>query len=131
MWKRKVVFPRIGQVITVVQPHGGFYQLHYYAKDAIRWYSGIWTEETPGEMIIQVFLFREDGIYDSENAYTLPDHRKIQVPKNYDFEVAFTYNELTDVLGQGNAFYVRFLDKNGNIIGEDYFYFVPYSSPIP
>ncbi len=131
MGESKDVFPRTGQVITVRGPRGGFYQLHYYAKGAIRWYSGIWTEETPGEVIIQVFLFRDDGMYDSENAYILPDHRKIQEPKNFDFEVAFTFDEIDDALGQGNAFYIRFLDKDGNIVGEDYLYFIPYSSPAP
>ena len=131
MGESKAVFPRTGQVITVVQPREGFYQFHYYAKSAIRWYSGLWTEETPGEIIIQFFLFRDDGIYDSENAFILPDGRKIQEPKNYDFEVSFTYDELINALGLGNAFYVRFLDKDGNIVGEDYLYFVSGTSPTP
>ena len=41
------------------------------------------------------------------------------------------FAELNEALGQGNEFYLRFLDKDGNIIGEDYFYFVPYTSPNP
>ena len=97
----------------------------------MRSYSGIWTEETPYEIIIQVFLYRDDGAYQPEQAYTFPEDRKIKGRRSYDFEVSFTFDELKDTLGQGNEFYVRFLDKDGNIIGEDYLYFIPYTPPTP
>jgi hypothetical protein len=127
----KAVFPRAGRVITVHEPRGGFCQLQYFAKPAIRWYSGLWTEETPYEIIIQVFLYRDDGVYQPEQAYTFPEHRKIKGRRSYDFRVSFTFDELKDALGHGNEFYVRFLDQDGNIVGEDYFYFIPYTQPTP
>jgi len=127
----KAVFPHQGRVITVHEPRGGFYQLHYFAKPAIRWYTGLFTAETPYEIIIQIFIFREDGNYNPEQAFIIPENRKIKERRNFDFEVVFTFEEVRDALGQGNAFYVRFLDKDGNIVGEDYFYFVPYTSPTP
>lgn len=127
----KSVFPHVGRVISVYEPRGGFYQLQYFAKPAIRWYSGLWSEETPYEIIIQVFLYRDDGVYQAEQAYTFPEQRKIKGRRSYDFRVSFTFDELNNALGQGNAFYVRFLDKDGNIVGEDYFYYVPYTPPTP
>jgi hypothetical protein len=132
MDESKTVFPREGQVIPVREPRGGFYRLHYFVNvSRLELPSGIWTEETSDEVVIQVFLYRDDGMYVAGNSYTIPDGRKIWWPKNYDFEVSFTIDELKKSLGDRNAFTLRFLDKNGNILGEDYFYFVPYSPPTP
>jgi len=128
----KAVFPHEGKVIPVNEPRGGFFQLHYLVRvSRLRLSSGVWTEETSNEVVIQVFLYRDDGIYNVENSYMIPDQRKIRGPKNYDFKVFLTIDELRESLGQGNAFYLRFLDKNGNILGEEYLYFVPYSQLSP
>lgn len=129
--ENKAVYPHQGRVIMVYEPQGGFYQLHYYAKPAIRWYPGLWTTETPSEIKIQIYLFREDGNYKPDQAFIIPDDRIIKGRKNHNFQVSFTFDELKDPLGQGNEFYVRFLDKDGIIIGDDYFYFVPYAPSIP
>ena len=88
-------------------------------------------EETPYEISIQVFLYRDDGAYQPEQAYTISEDRKIKEQRDYNFEVSFTFDDLINVLGQGKAFYVRFLDKDGNIIGEDYLYFVPNTQLTP
>ena len=125
----KKVFPRIGKVIVVHEPRGGFFQLHYWISTSNLMPSGIWTKETTTEVVIQVFSYRDDGTYNTES-YTFADHRKIS-SNLYDFKIPFTFAELKETLGQGNEFYIRFLDKDGNIIGEDYFYFVPYTSPNP
>lgn len=127
--EEKAVYPRMGKVIPVSEPPGGFYQLHYYPKGAIDWYMGLWTPESPHEITIQIFLFREDGNYQPHQAYILPEDRLIKEPEDYDFEVWFTFRELRDALGDGNAYYVRLLDDHGNIVGEDYFYFIPAAEP--
>ena len=132
MDENKAIFPRERKAILVREPRGGFFQLHYLVRTSnLQLSSGIWTEETSDGVIVQIFLYRDDGIYDANNSYTLPNDRKIRGKKNYNFEVYFTIDELREALGEGNEFYIRILDKDGNFLGEDYFYFAPYSQSIP
>jgi hypothetical protein len=132
MDESKAVFPRIGQAILVREPRGGFFQLHYLVRvSRLEPPSGIWMEETSDEVVIQILSYREHGLYGTDNSYLLPDDRKIRGKKNYDFEIYFTIDELKQVLGNGNEFYIRFLDRNGNVLGQDYFYFLPYSQATP
>lgn len=132
MDESKAVFPRERKAILVHEPHGGFFQLHYLVRTSnLQLPSGIWTEETSDGVIVQIFSYREDGVYNSNNSYTLPDDRKIREKKNYNFEVYFTVGELRESLGEGNEFYIRFLDKDGNFLGEDYFYFDSYPQSTP
>lgn len=132
MDESKTIFPREGQAIVVREPRGGFFQLHYLVRIArLNLFSGIWTEETSDGVVIQFFQYRDHGLYVVENSYTIPDQRKIRGPKNYNFEFFFTVDELREFFRDENEFYLRFLDKNGNILGGDYLYFIPYSQSTP
>lgn len=132
MDESKTIFPREGQAIVVREPRGGFFQLHYLVRiSRLNLFSGIWTEETSDGVVIQIFPYRDHGLYVVENSYTIPDQRKIRGPKNYNFEFFFTIDELREIFRDENEFYLRFLDKDGNILGGDYLYFIPYSQATP
>jgi hypothetical protein len=93
--------------------------------------SGVWTEATSDGVVVQISSYRDHGLYGTDNSYTLPDERKIRGQKNFDFKVYFTIDELREALGKGNEFYIRLLDRDGNRLGQDYFYFLPYSQSTP
>jgi hypothetical protein len=128
----KAVFPHTGRAVIVREPRGGFFQLHYLVHvSRLASPSGIWTEETSDGVVVQISSYRDHGLYGADNSYILPDERKIRGKKNFDFAFYFTINELREALGNGNEFYIRFLDREGNMLGQDYFYFLPYSQSTP
>jgi hypothetical protein len=128
----KAVFPHTGRAVIVREPRGGFFQLHYLVHvSRLALPSGIWTEETSDGVVVQISSYRDHGLYGADNSYILPDERKIRGKKNFDFTFYFTINELRAALGNGNEFYIRFLDREGNMLGQDYFYFLPYSQSTP
>jgi hypothetical protein len=128
MEENKAIFPRTGRAILIREPRGGFFQLHYLVHTfRLDLPSGIWTEETSDEVVVQISSYREHGLYGSDNVYVLPDERKIRGKKNFDFEVYFTIEELREALGEGNEFYIQFLDREGNVLGVEYVYFLPHS----
>lgn len=132
MDESKTIFPRTGQAILVREPRGGFFQLHYFVHTFnLDLPSGVWEEKTSDEVVVQISSYREHGLYGPDNVYILPDERKIRWPKNYDFEIYFTIEELREALGEGNEFYMQFLDREGNNLGTEYIYFLPYSSTNP
>ncbi|KXK15056.1 MAG: hypothetical protein UZ14_CFX002000766 [Chloroflexi bacterium OLB14] len=124
--ENKIINTHQGSAVLINEPQGGIFQLHYWVDvGQLKIFSGVWEESTSDEVAIQIFLYRENGFYEIEKAYIVPNDRKIRWPKNYDFKFYFTLDELRDALGTGNEFYIRFLDKDENIIGEDYFYIFP------
>jgi hypothetical protein len=130
MDENKAIFPRTGYAILVREPRGGFFQLHYLVHTfRLDLPSGVWEEKTSDEVIVQISSYREHGLYGPNNVYILPNDRKIRWKKNFDFEVHFTIDELWEALGEGNEFYLQILDKDGNLLGAEYFYFLPYSQP--
>ena len=112
--------------ITIKEPQGGFHSLAYSYR--FRSIEGITStaewENFSKTLVIEVFPYREDGLYTSENKTVL-----LKEISGVDtvLSAQFPHEWLDKKWNGAQKFYLRITDESGNILKEAYLQFIPYT----
>lgn len=113
-----------GNNITIKEPQGGFYGLHYQFGFCAA--TGITStnelQELSENLVIELFLYQEDGFYINQEATVLSGEisgaggvLQANFPHNW-LDVKRTHNQI---------YYLRIADRDGTIYNEAYIHFFP------
>lgn len=111
--------------ITVNEPQGGFHSLayRYNIACAMGITASIEMQHVFDELIIELFPYREDGLYATESALFLSgDISEV----NGILQANFPHEWLDKKRDDDQKFYLRIADGNGNTCKEAYIHFIPY-----
>ncbi len=111
--------------IIIKEPQGGFHSLTYsYNFGRVEGITA--TSELDNlskTLIVEVFPYREDGLYVSANKTVLS--KKIPGVSGI-LSAQFPHEWLDKKRDNAQNFYLRIADENGNILKEAYLHFIPY-----
>ena len=112
--------------ITIKEPQGGFHSLAYsYRFGPIKGItSTIEWENFSKTLVVEIFPYREDGLYASENRTVLS--KEISSVDSI-LSAQFPHEWLDKKRDSAQKFYLRITDESGNILKEAYLQFIPYT----
>ena len=120
------VFVPNADFITIKEPQGGFYSLAYsYRFGSIEGITSTTEWENYSKtLIVEVFPYREDGLYASKNRTVLS---KEVSGVDSILSAQFSHEWLDKNRNSAQKYYLRITDESGNILKEAYLQFIPYT----